>query len=76
MGPWRTEGSKENVMAAKPKRPGRSFFDERQLIALAKTMKLDAIVKKTGRKPKAVLNMAKRLGVSLNAAGRTIVNKR
>jgi hypothetical protein len=59
------------LMAAAPKRPGRSFSNERQLIELAKTMDLEAIVKKTGRKPKAVLKMATRLGVSLKSARHT-----
>jgi hypothetical protein len=51
-------------------RPGRSFSDERQLIELAKTMDLETIVKRTGRKREAVLKMAKRLGVSLKSADR------
>jgi hypothetical protein len=58
-------------MATTPKRPGRSFSDERQLIKLAKTLSLETIVKRTGRKPEAVLKMAKRLGVSLKSASRT-----
>jgi hypothetical protein len=57
-------------MATPRRQPGRSFSDDRQLIDLAKTMDLEAIVKKTGRKPKAILNMAKRLGVSLKSADR------
>jgi hypothetical protein len=52
-------------MATSPKRPGRSFSDERQLIKLAKTSDLETIVKRTGRRPKAVLEMAKRLGLSI-----------
>jgi hypothetical protein len=58
-------------MAATPKGPGRSFSDERQLTELAKTMNLEAIAKKTGRKPETLLKMAKRLGVSLKSASRT-----
>jgi hypothetical protein len=50
-------------MPTKPKRSGRSFSYDRELIELPKTMDLEAIAKKTGRKPKAILNMAKRLGV-------------
>jgi hypothetical protein len=52
---------------AAPKRTGRSFSGERELIALAKTMDLEAIVKKTGRKPEAICKMAKRLGLSIRA---------
>ena len=55
-------------MAAKSKRPGRAFSDERELIALAKTMDLTAIVKKTGRDPKGILRMAKRLGIKIKMA--------
>jgi hypothetical protein len=43
---------------------------DRELIELAKTSELEAIVKKTGRRPEAVLKMAKRLGVSLMAVDR------
>ena len=62
-------------MAITPKRPGRSFSDERRLIALAKTLDLDAIAKKTGRKPLAVLKMARRLGISVKSAGRPKAKK-
>jgi hypothetical protein len=48
-----------------PRRPGRSFSDERQLIELAKTIGLEAIAKKIGKTPKAVRKMAMRLGVSI-----------
>jgi len=48
-----------------PRRPGRSFSDERQLIELAKTIGLEAIAKKIGKTSKAVLKMAMRLGVSI-----------
>jgi hypothetical protein len=57
-------------MATAPKRSGRSFSNERQLIELAKTMDLEAVVKRTGRKPGAILKMAKRLGVSFKSADR------
>jgi hypothetical protein len=48
-----------------PRRPGRSFSDERQLIELAKTIGLEAIAKKIGKTPKAVRKMAMRLGISI-----------
>jgi hypothetical protein len=38
---------------------------DRKLITLAKTMNLEAIVKKTGRKPDAIIRTAKRLGLSV-----------
>jgi hypothetical protein len=57
-------------MAIASKRPGRSFSDERQLIELAKTIDLEAIAKKTGRNPKAIVKIAKRLGISLQSADR------
>jgi hypothetical protein len=38
---------------------------DRELIMLAKTMDLKAIVKKTGRKPEAILKDAKRLGIKI-----------
>jgi hypothetical protein len=53
------------MMASTPKRPGRSFSNERQLIELAKTMSLEAIVKKTGRNLKTILKMATRLGIKI-----------
>jgi hypothetical protein len=53
-------------MATALKRTGlRSWAADRELIELAKTMALGAIVKKTGRKPEAVLKTAKRLGISI-----------
>jgi hypothetical protein len=58
-------------MAAPPKRTGRSFSDERQLIELAKTMDLETIVKKTGRKPKAILKMSTRLSLSIKGKAKT-----
>ena len=57
-------------MAAAPKRPGRSFANERQIIDLAKTIDLEAIVKRTGRKPKAILMMAMRLGIKIKGRQR------
>jgi hypothetical protein len=58
-------------MPATPKRPGRSFSNERQLIELAKTLDLISIVKRTGRKPEAILKMAKRLGLSIKGKAKT-----
>jgi hypothetical protein len=58
-------------MAISAKRPGRSFSEERQLIELAQTSDLETIVKRTGRKPEAVLKMAKRLGLSINRKVKT-----
>jgi hypothetical protein len=57
-------------MATAPKNIGRSFASDRELIELAKTMDLETIVKRTGRKREAVLRTAKRLGVSLKSADR------
>ena len=53
-------------MATALKRTGpRSWAADRELIRLAKTMDLEAIIKKTGRKPGAILETAKRLGLSI-----------
>jgi hypothetical protein len=57
-------------MAAAPKRTGRSVASDREMITLAKTMDLETIVKRTGKKPKSVLKTAKRLGISLKSANR------
>jgi hypothetical protein len=38
---------------------------ERELIALAKTMMLDEIVRRTGRTPESILKSAPRLSVSI-----------
>jgi hypothetical protein len=38
---------------------------DRALAEMGKTMDLNAIVKKTGRPPKSILNTAMRLGVSI-----------
>jgi ribosomal protein L11 len=53
-------------MATAPKRlHARTWAADRQLIELAKTKTLEAIARKTGRKPKAILETAKRLGLSI-----------
>ena len=52
-------------MATKPKTRLSGYAYQRELIELAKTMDLAAIVKKTGRKPKAVIESARRLGISI-----------
>jgi hypothetical protein len=58
-------------MASTPKRPKRhSMAFDREMIALAKTMGLEAIVKRTGKKPQSVLKAAKRLGISLRSVYR------
>jgi hypothetical protein len=54
-------------MAVRSKR-GRSFADERRLIAVASTLKsLEAVAEALGRKPESVAKSAKRLGVSLKS---------
>jgi hypothetical protein len=51
-------------MATTPKRlHASSWASDRQLIAMAKTMHLAAIVKKTGRTPKSIMITANRLGI-------------
>jgi hypothetical protein len=58
--------AKQTLMAAARKRPEPySRAIDRELIELAKTMDLEAIAKRTGRKPKNVLKMAKRLGIKI-----------
>lgn len=58
-------------MATAPKRlQPRSWAADRELIGLAKTLDLEEIAKKTGRKPEAILKRAKRLGVSVKSAER------
>jgi hypothetical protein len=53
-------------MAAITKRPEPySRAVDRELIELAKTMDLEKIAKRTGRKPENVLRMAKRLGIKI-----------
>ena len=47
---------------------------ERELIKMAKTMDMEAIVKKTGRSPKFIMKVASRLGIKVKgrkAVGRT-----
>jgi hypothetical protein len=52
-------------MATTPKRPARaSMASQRELIELAKTLDLNAIVRKTGRRRKAILESARRLGIT------------
>jgi hypothetical protein len=54
------------MIGIKSKRPARaSMASQRELIELAKTLDLDAIVRKTGRRRKAILESAKRLGISI-----------
>jgi hypothetical protein len=53
-------------MTTTPKRlHARTWAADRQLIELAQTKTLEAIVKKTGRKPEAILKTAKRLGLTI-----------
>jgi hypothetical protein len=60
---------RESGSMAAPKRRGpNSRANERELIELAKTMDLEAIAKKTGRKPEAILKTAKRLGISIKVS--------
>jgi hypothetical protein len=51
-------------MPDKP-RYGRSFATDREFVNMAQTMGLNAIVKKTGRKPKSIIKTALRLAVTL-----------
>jgi hypothetical protein len=44
---------------------GRAYASDRALIEMAKTMDLNAIAKKTGRVPAALLKRALRLGISI-----------
>jgi hypothetical protein len=56
-------------MAVRVKR-GRSFADERRLIALAGKLKsLEAVASALGRTPESVARSAKRLGISLKSRG-------
>jgi hypothetical protein len=45
-------------------------------IEMAQTSDLETIVKRTGRKPEAVLDMAKRLGLSINGKVETRATRR
>jgi ribosomal protein L32E len=49
---------------------GQSFSSQRELIELARTMDLEAIAKKTGRKRRAILETAKRLGIKITGQRR------
>jgi hypothetical protein len=46
----------------------RSSASDRQLIELARTMNLEAMAKRIGRKPDSVLKRAKRLGIKIKMA--------
>jgi hypothetical protein len=53
-------------MATAPKRPARNgFAADRKIVELAKTMDIEALTKKTGRKPESILKTAKRLGIKI-----------
>jgi hypothetical protein len=54
--------ARATLMALKRSEPC-SWAAERVLIELSKTMDLEAIVKKTGRKPESIIKTAKRLGL-------------
>ena len=53
------------LMPPKSRKPRRSYAADREMVEMAKTMDLDAIVKKTGRTPESILKSAMRLGVSI-----------
>jgi hypothetical protein len=53
-------------MAARRKRGGQSFADDRRLLALASSLKsLEAVAKALGRTPESVARSAKRLAIPL-----------
>jgi hypothetical protein len=52
-------------MATKPKRRGRSLADDRELFEMAKKLGLNAIVRRTGRKPESIMRTAKRIGAAI-----------
>jgi hypothetical protein len=52
-------------MANNPKRTGRSYAAQRELVEMARTMDLNAIVKKTGRTPESIMRKAKRIGATI-----------
>ena len=52
-------------MAVRKLSRGRAYASDRPLIEMAKTMDLNAIAKKTGRTPAALLKTTLRLGISI-----------
>jgi hypothetical protein len=52
-------------MATTPKTRLAGYAAQRELIEMAKTLDLDAIVRRTGRTRKAILESARRLGISI-----------
>jgi hypothetical protein len=50
---------------AYPKRAGQSYAAQRELTEMAKTLNLNAIVRRTGRTPASIMKTAKRLGISI-----------
>jgi len=52
-------------MAMKIRRLGWSYAADRELAELAKTMDLDAIAKRSGRTPEAILRTARRIGATI-----------
>jgi hypothetical protein len=52
-------------MAVRKLSQGPDYAFDRALIEMAKTMDLNAIAKKTGRTPAALLKRALRLGISI-----------
>jgi hypothetical protein len=52
-------------MAVRKLSRGRAYAFDRALIEMAKTMDLNAIAKKTGRTPAALLKRGTRLGISI-----------
>ncbi|WP_159008969.1 hypothetical protein [Bradyrhizobium sp. S69] len=63
-------------MATAAKRLARSWASDREPIALVQKLDLEAIAKKTGRKPEAILKTARRLGISLKSADRRKAKRR
>lgn len=62
----RTRSTRPPMATGRPRRLNpRSWAPHRELIELAKTMDLEAITKKTGRKPEAILTTARRLGIKI-----------
>jgi hypothetical protein len=62
-GPARTTGT--DTLVTTTKLNSRSFAADRQLIEMAKTLDLAAMVRQTGRKPEAILRTASRLCLSI-----------